>query len=358
MNAETKDISQVNGRAITYAVLLFVAGFVASAALLHWVVGDPLSLYGAERSEKLEILRRSGYAYTSAFFGTSHVHQGFDPRVFDAELAGSPIAVRSFNLGVDGGAMIEERAMALRFLDHLRTPPDDQPCFVMLEENADPAFSMIFTSHPRQINIFDPRSLQIVLQFPAEGYLRPNQIHHRLLNFESAFYHDINMGMLSNRIFRPPFNETSIAAEMVDDRRGLHYVPKTVYDDADLARAFSRERHPPTVISTQMVQGNALVMKDLDHARNGSRAQLVWVVMPELKDLMEYKTYPPSETMPFGDVPILDLARPDLYPELYNHALWLDSQHLNEKGSKLFSRLLAQQLLAWSKTHPPRKCGG
>ena len=358
MSQEIQKAAPVGKGTIARAVLLFLLGFIVSAAILHLLIGNTLNLYAIERSEKLEVMRRSNYAYSTAIFGSSHVQQGFDPRVFDATLAGTPIAVRSFNLGIDGGAQIEQRVMALDFLDHLKPPPTNQPCFVMLETTADPTFATYFSSHPRQINILDWRSMRLILQFPPDGYKRPNQIHRRLISFSVAFNHLINMGMLSNRIFRPPYRENAILAETADDRRGMHHVPTNIYEQEDLAKAFAQRVNPPAAIPSQLYQGNDTIVEDLHRAPNGNRVQLVWVVMPLLKDLIRYKVYPPSEPTSFGDVPILDLGRPDLYPQLYDRSLWLDSYHLNAQGAQLFSRLLAQQLIAWAHDHPVHGCGG
>jgi hypothetical protein len=344
--------------AIAGAVLLFLAGFILCAALLHLLVGNTLALYGAERSEKLEILKRSGFAYSSAVLGSSHVHQGFDPRAFDATLAGTPLAVRSFNLGVDGGVIVEERVMALDLLDHLKPPPGDKPCLVILEANATPTFDLYFTSHPRQINILDAQSLRLILAFPATGYLTRNRIHHRIAAFTAAFYHAIDMGMLSNRIFRPSFNEVSIRKETADDQRGIHFIPSDIWERSDLADAWGKRRFPPGHAPATLAEGHRMLMEELHRAPNGDRVQLAWVVMPLMRDLETYDVYPATAPTSFGDVPIFDMGRPDLYPELYDRSLWTDSQHLNVQGAKLFSQLLAQQLLAWSHNHPVHGCGG
>jgi hypothetical protein len=357
----TPPSAPLSKRAIAGAVLLFLAGFALMAAFMHLLAGNTLELYARDRSEKLEILRRSGYPYTSAIFGSSHIHQGFDPRAFDATLAGSPLATYSVNLGIDGGSVMEERVMALAFLDHLKpaanVQPSSQPCLVMLETNAPNAFAIMYVSHPRQINILDWQSLRTVLELPPEGYVRPNQLHHRLSTLTAAFYHAIAMGMVSDRIFRPPFDEPTIDYETVDDRRGMHHLLEQ-NGQHDIDHAFSRRHFPPTPVPAQLSTGNASIMQDLESSPNGKRVQLAWVVMPVLHDLEKYDVFPPSEPTTFGEVPIFDMGRPDLYPQLYDRSLWADSQHMTEPGSQLFSRLLAQQVLAWSQAHPVPGCGG
>jgi hypothetical protein len=352
--------AHVGKRAIAGAVLLFFVGFALTAASMHLLTGPGLALYAMERSEKLEILRRNGYPYTSAIFGSSHAHQGFDPRAFDAALAPTPLATYTFNLGIDGGSVVEERVMALAFLDHLKPPsaiqPATQPCLVMLEANAPNAFAIMYTAHPRQINILDWQTLRAAFRLPPDGYFRPNQIHHRLSTLTAAFYHAIAMGMLSDRIFRPRFDEPTIQYETVLDRRGMHHLDDRG-GDRDIDRALSHKHTPPTPLGTHLSAGNAAIMEELARSPNGKRVQLAWVVMPLLHDLEQYDVYPASEPTAFGDVPIFDMARPDLYPQLYDRSLWADSQHMNARGAPLFSRLLAQQVQAWSQAHPIHGCG-
>jgi hypothetical protein len=166
------------------------------------------------------------------------------------------------------------------------------------------------------------------------------------------------LGMLSNRIFRPPYNEATIGSEMAGDQRGTRHVPPNPFGQADIATTYRKQRFPPTPIPAQLSNGYATIMEGLHGGPNGDRVQFVWVELPWLRDLESYPVYPPSQQTSFGQVPIFDLGRPDLYPELYNRSLWEDSQHLNEEGSKLFSHLLAQQLLAWTHDHPAPLCGG
>ena len=345
--------------AILRATCLFVVGFFLATAAIHPFVRDSLGLYASERSEKLEMERRNHFQYSSAAFGSSHVEVGFDPRAFDAGLAGTSLAVHSFNLGLSGGAQVEQRVMALDFLDHLKPPPAGQPCFVLLEATAPPTFSLLFTTHPRQINILDWRSEELARQFPEPQTTRLHILHLREAALEPAIYHLISMGMLSNRIFRPPYDEAMIAEKTKNDHRGLHVVPETALADKDVDRSFALALPVPQPVASGLEEGHRMLIEELERAPHGNKVQFVWVAFPELDDLMQYKVLPDSEMTPLGEVPILNLARPDLYPQLYEHAMWRDNQHLNEQGAKAASALLAKLLLNWSHDHPvQRNCGG
>jgi len=356
--ADTVAETSPNSATIVQALFLFLIAFALTAALLRLVLPPPIELYGALRSEKLAILERNHYEYPTASFGSSRMNQGFDPRVFDAALSGSPLAVHSFNLGVDGGTQSEQRIMAIDFLQHLR-PPSTGPCLVLLEANAPPIFAPYLTAHPRQFNILDWYSRNLEYSFTVIPLPRLHHFHLVALSFESAFFHSINLGMLSNYFFRPPYDETNIQDQTVDDRRGLHLRVADPPEKADFDRVYAGRPATPERVADQLEAGHDILINDLHQSPNGNRVQFVWVVMPLINDLYSYSVFPESQKTSFGDVPIINLARPDLYPQLYRPELWTNNQHLTEEGAKIASQLLASLLLKWSQNHPMQlHCGG
>src|ERR1700722_607244 len=99
-------------------------GFVLVAGVVHLGMRDPLYLHADIRSEKLFLLQQwSGKAY-AASFGSSHVHNRFDPRTCDAVMAGTPEETRSVNLAIAGGSQSEQRAMAMEFVRQLQVPTE------------------------------------------------------------------------------------------------------------------------------------------------------------------------------------------------------------------------------------------
>ena len=108
-----------------------------------------------------------------------------------------------------------------------------------------------------------------------------------------------------------------------------------------------------------VLPGNVELLRELHDASTVRNVQFLYVVMPMVSDLTEHPVYPASIAEPEGQEPILNLAQPDVYPELYQVKYWHDSAHLNEAGAALASRLLAEQIKAWYAKNPPAaRCGG
>ena len=108
-----------------------------------------------------------------------------------------------------------------------------------------------------------------------------------------------------------------------------------------------------------VLPGNVELVRELNDASRVRNVRFLYVVMPMVSDLTEHPVYPETMAGPEGPEPILNLARPDLYPELYQVKYWHDGAHLNEAGAGFASRLLAEQIKAWYARNPAAaRCGG
>jgi hypothetical protein len=347
----------LNLRMVLGAVLLGGASFVASAALIHLCIASPLDLYAAVRSEKLASFHPWKGRATSAIFGSSHIHNGFDPRTFDQTLSATPLATTSFNLGVEGGSQTEQRVLALDFLKSLRPLPH-QACFVLLELNAGANFTNDHLVHPRTIDIYDWRTLRFVHQLSP-----PSLGAQRVLGRTSfaivgtALYYS-NVGMLANRIFSPPLDQQMLSYETAQDRRGL-YTPDALAGNAAVNTLFTEAGHSMTPDPQPLLPGNYALLSELQHDSRVRGVHFIYVVSPRIDNLSSYPRYPAEITVNGITTPILSMARPDLYRDLYQPSDWIDGSHLSPGGAAILGRDLAQQLLAYYAQHPqPMECGG
>lgn len=358
-------------RQIAAAVTLAITGFLLTAAVLHaaivTAIRDPLRLYAAIRSEKLALLPQWHGRIFSAAFGSSHVHNGFDPRAFDEAMAASPEPTTTANLAVEGGAQPEQMALAQTFVRQLVPPHTvgaaDQPCLVLLELGEGANFTPDHLVHPRAINLYSWPRVRLVSEL-TDARMRLTQRLGRIgFALTAMGLHYASVGMLSNAIFQPPLDMSMLHRETTGDRRGEDELSPDAKTLADMRRMVANPPARPEISPGEVLPGNSALVQRIAEAGAGKHLSFVYVLMPKLGDLFQALDYPDHLTvaLPTGatEVPILNLARPDRFPEVYrNLDLWHDDAHLDGDGARLVSRLLAQQLAAWYAQHGrPEPCG-
>jgi hypothetical protein len=306
------------------------------------------------RSEKIEILDDWRGGIYSAAFGSSHVNDGFDPRAFDDELSAVERRTPSLNLGVEGGSQTEQRALGLEFLRRYsaRGSAGQQPCFVLLELNAGANFTSDHLVHPRAINIYDWKTTKFVATLSDAGLSRVRRMGRVGYALAAMAMHYTNVGMLSSKILRPPIDQKLFDEETADGRRGLH-------DLAGTYPGLIRSDSKPVAEKQNLSAGNYHLLEELAAASGDRNLHFVYFVTPLFPDVQRFPDYPATIETPNGNEPIVNLGRPDLFPELFNPKNWHDPGHLNADGAALASRLLAGQIKAWySANHREMTCGG
>ena len=360
------DRESTTGRPHILAAIASGAGaFLLTAALLHTLLPDPMTLHADVRSEKLEMLREWHGQVFSAAFGSSHVHFGFDPRAFDHTLAGTPLATSSANLAIEGGSQSEQRVMALQFLNQLESPSASQirrePCLILLEIGAGANFTRYHLVHPRAINIYDWPTTVFITHFLLPGASTEQRLGRIGYALTSASLHYLNTGMLSNTIFSPPLNQAILDDQTIDGRRG----ELVTAGSAQVTESIRRDnaRHPPTLPLTNfpLTAGASDLVAQLATSPHAARASFVYFEMPKAGDVFGAYRLPDELDVPTSrgllTVPIINLARPDHFPQFYEPALWHDNAHLNGQGAQVVTGVLAEQLKLWYATHPmPQPC--
>jgi hypothetical protein len=352
-------------RRIAASLGLFLLGLGLAAAVLHGFVGSSLSLHADLRSEKLLIMKEWQGRAVSSSFGSSHMLDGFDPRAFDAALQGTALATRSINEAVGGGSQAEQRVMAMEFMRGLRWPPMNmdglapQSCFVLLEMTAGANFANRHLVHPRSINIYDWRTVRFIAGLTDGSMSLPRRLGRVGFAAIAAGLHYMNVGMVSSRIFPAPLDRPELWNETESDRRGLTVDEMTPVIVDRVKTKFAKQPKVSRAVMQTVMPGNIGLLRELEGASPIRNVQFLYVVMPTVDDLGEHPVYPVTIPGPEGPQPILNLAQPNVYPELYQVKYWHDSAHLNEAGAALASRLLAEQIKAWYAKNPPAaRCGG
>lgn len=348
---------------ILSAIGLWVLGFLLTAGIMHTAIRDPLHLHADVRSEKLVMLKEWQGKVFSAAFGSSHVHNGFDPRVFDRTLSGTPLATRSVNLAIEGGSQSEQRVMAIQFLNHLKSPRQagapSQPCLVLLELEAGANFTVPHLVHPRAINIYDWPTARLVTHFVTPG-MSASQRYGRIGYALAAMaLHYTNIGMLSNLIFTPPLSQEILTGQTQEDRRGELEEPSDAAGMLRISHEIAAHPKQTELRAGVLTPGHLELIDELAAASAVPGATFVYFVMPKISDIGVASDYPDHLVAAGRQVPILNLARPDRFPQLYNAALWHDEAHLTAHGAEVATALLAQELGRWYAAHgDPPPCGG
>jgi hypothetical protein len=358
---------KAGAREILAALGCFAVAFLATAAVIHVSIRNPLYLHADMRSEKLQMMKDWHGKVFSAVFGSSRLHEGFDPGVFDSTLAGSPLATHSANFAVEGGSQSEQRVMALEFVKQLESPAEagapPQPCFVLLEIGAGANLLNIHLVHPRSIDIYDWPTLQLITHFVSPEMSARQRIGRVGFALIAAALHYANVGMLSNAIFAPPIDPARMATQTAGDRRGQDPMADTPADlhlmDSMIAARPPSPRLTPAVITP----GSYELISQIAAASAIKHLSFAYIEMPLLTDLSHAQIFPDHLSVQTVDgtvqVPIIDLARPDLFPKLYTPVLWHDPGHLSDRGADVISALIAQQLKLWYAVHGlPPACGG
>jgi hypothetical protein len=164
---------------------------------------------------------------------------------------------------------------------------------------------------------------------------------------------------LSNLIFAPPVDQAQLSGETVDDRRGQIIGLYDPAREAAMAKEIAAEPTQMKLQSASTSPGNREMIAEIAAASKVKGIAFAYIAMPKLSDLAVSYAYPDAIDADGVEVPIVNLARPDLYPQLYKAGLWHDDAHLNDIGAKLASTLIADALKQWYAAHggAPR-CGG
>ncbi|CAN5515832.1 hypothetical protein BH10ACI4_BH10ACI4_01140 [soil metagenome] len=356
------EIRATSWRKTGLALVLAAAGFAGVAGIIHLLVGNGLRLHADMRSEKLMVMDEwQGRAYT-AVFGSSHVHFGFDPRAFDVALFGSPLQTRTVNLAIQGGSQGEQRATALAYLQHLQAPPKvggAQACLVVLELKAGANFTNEHLIHPRAINIYDWPTTRFIARLTTPQMGLKQRVGRTGYAFAAMALHYMNVGMLSSSIFVPPIDNEALRAETIEDRRGLVVMPANAKSTQAVEKEIAASPSQPTVAQEGLLPSNSELLDELKAASPVKNVAMAYLVMPKISDLEAYTLMPDSIPWSGGEAPIVNMARPDLYREIYESKYWLDDAHLNERGAALVTKLIAGNLKNWYSNHgQPARCGG
>lgn len=333
---------------------------VLSFALVSAVIGaltehGPRTWRISVLAQKLEHLHRHAADYDTLFLGSSRVHYGVDPALFDAEMARQGCHARSFNMGVQALTLSEEHRLVQELA---RIGRWDR---VVLERNPIPLRSLDLVGTDRGTLGFG--TLTGVRLALLDLWTSPGNLLERLWGMAEVVlvgaYEQLGIGRIARFLERPGNDELPTDDRVVTmDRAG--FVPIEAETDPVMrarVAAIDRERLYDFIRQTRELAGPpprlgeqraALLREQIEHARSIA-AQVAYVVWPHSRPQWAQDARAIGQAAQeggLGDAPVINLGDPTLAPELFAPELWHDNLHLYTTGTEIVTRAIATQLCA------------
>lgn len=346
----------MSGRAgAALGVALFAASFALGVALIgRWVPPPSEPLIEA----KLAQLEAHLDEYDTLFFGSSRVFRGIIPRVFDREMAVRGHPTRSYNMGLVAlrpheGNRLLRRVLSLR-------PPRLRFAFVDLME-WDPRIEPANRFSRRAIAWHDWTETRSALRSTWLSDLSP------AAKLDLLSTHLLHWAALRLRVGRvaaearagPPAGDEALLRSIERTRGFVPFFPRDY--EAGMTAVNRREFEASLDGYREAVAGLARANADRVSLEGwnvaATRAQVARIreagvvpihVLPPVGE----PTPRPYRIAEAGLVPVLlAFGDPGRYPELFEEESRFDARHLNGRGAKLFSLVLAERFADWLDVH-------
>jgi hypothetical protein len=338
------------------AVAVGIASFMAVSTAIGLATDDlPRAWKISVLGQKLAHLRQNPGAYDTLFIGSSRVHYGADPQLFDEEMAQQGCSSRSFNMAVQALTVAEEHRLVqeLAAIGHWervvleRNPPPLRPLQMLGTDRGAFGFGSLASIRLGLLDIWTSPERFAEQAWSTAGVLLV------------AAYEQIGIGRLGRLINKPGDDEIPTDGRIVDMSRGGFVPIEAETDPVMLTRVAgvdwprlhdylrqSRELKGP---AEPLSEARAAMIRDqIDHARAlaPSVGYVVWPhSRPQWADDARAIDRAAAEGR-LGDAVLINLGDPELTPELFAQELWHDNLHLYTTGTNMITQAIAAQMCA------------
>jgi hypothetical protein len=330
------------------STVAFILGLVVAA----WAIRGMQPQYNvATVTPKLEYFAEHGEEFDVIFLGSSRTYRQVLPEIFDREMADAGLAVRSFNLGVDGmrppeDTYVLEQALATRrkplkwvFLESnlLRITPR--------EEDRDTVRAMYWHDWPRyaatvhRAFFADTKKRDLDDRWKEIRNAWPDFAEHTRYFLQRSTAMGRGSGVLNDWIFHRPA-PPSAAWELGPRKDGYRVASVADQMTPEVRAAYEKDLEAAVAMPPKASGGDPATLADLAAKRRlveRHGAGLVLFVAP-------FTTR--SVFVPKSPEIVLDFSDPRRFPGLYEPRHRADRGHVNIAGSRLFTELLAREFLA------------
>jgi len=316
------------------------AAFILMGALLH----KALPLRVPEVSQKVDYLKAHRQDFDTVFIGSSRIYHGVAPKVFDAVMAANGRPTRSFNLGIDGMMPPESIHMARQLV--AIHPPRLKTVFLEVataQDLPDPDDLSV-----RDIYFQDTDSLVHGAR-RAMNDLHGNPPDHRWRaaaedfsgTIQTFVRNEMNIGRLA------------IEADLGDMPEWLQRSRPSSVGDGYLPKFPTLTKHSLIKLESQVqririgavkVQPTDQLTKE-DYALTRELLNKHGITLVLMTAPVALPGFHAQDQAP-PDIRLLSFDNPGLHPELFLPENRCNSDHLNDKGARIFSKELAEAYLS------------
>lgn len=294
--------------------------------------------------------------YNTYFFGSSRVHDQLDPSLFDRSMKGQAQEdIRSFNLGIQGSFPPQTYFQFENFLDS-KLSVGVKYCFLEIRE-----VSSIRAAPPGQAYWLGAKELafafRVVLSTPmtTRNYKFRQCIRYLITYIKNTLLIGYVDALLSSRV---SYSEEPLGPEKNGFLSVEYQYATTTNEVVKKAIAKRREllENEPQAIEQRRKKYLKAYSTGSHTYYNKAHQERVLQLIERAKDkgihlILLYISSGPKQdperainlcrSLPKSH--IIELADPAKYPELYYFENAFDRGHLNTKGSRIFTRYLAQE---------------
>lgn len=336
---------------LTYKLFLGIVLILICAWIVRSIV-DPSAFYGNDIvNEKMKHYGSNAAEYNAIFIGSSNVLRNIDPLTFDESLPGS-LGVSSYNLG-SGGTTPPE---TYHIYEHLLRQYGDNLKYVFIELRDIGIFDQFHLHTLRKRYWMTPSEYLFVVRSNLQSSITPES---KRTNFR---YYGISL--LERMFIIDYFND--IYGKSTEGQEAQEYKKRLLRDTGTrgyLGLEGRSLRQQQFLMDTSMLAQMAHSYRQIDadtadihynevHANRILRiieesekrgVHLFFVLHPKHRPEQMKVTLALAKHIPERN--LINLADPDVYPDLYLARHSFSDSHFNVRGSRILSRLIAEKFL-------------
>ncbi len=346
-----------------YLIVLYVFGGLISFSIFNLyvrhIIGDRFFLVSSIMNKKLHYLKETHEKFDIYFMGSSYIYRHVQPNVIDPILNNNGLSFSSYSFS-EGGSFAFEIEHYINELK--RFPKEKLPKYVVIDLYSADKDNVIHVNKenfliPRIVEYHDWRTTFInirILMLSSRPLFKKLQSAYEHLLHTVYRYSNIGLGKLylTDKLQTDILNYFS--KKMHQMREGRGYIPDLSGNNSKSSKFSAKEYthmqtffknhyHDPKSAKELFTKADFLFRKQQYSSLISKGISVIYLIPPrpyEMKNdfsiICGQKDFPPC----------IYMNDPFLFPEIFEVENRWDNGHLNDKGSQIFSKYFAQELVS------------